>query len=87
MTFKHSTIVSYGEQMMCFWAIMIMVFIYTLSLLRLLLGPLSETLCWYQIFFNQNCPTTSMLVFDAYYLARVSVDNLLKYVTSTWEYT
>ena len=66
--------------MMCFCAIMIMILVYTISLLRLLLGPLSETLCWLQIFFNQICSATGMLVLNAYYLARVS-DTYLKYFT------
>ena len=67
------TIVTYGEQMMCFTAIMAMVFIKSLSLLRLLMGPLSETLCWCQIFFNQSVAVTIMLVLNTNYLARVSV--------------
>ena len=50
-----------------------MVFIKFLSLLRLLLGPLSETLCWFQIFFNQSVAVTIMLVLNTTYLARVSV--------------
>ena len=69
----YRTIVTYGEQMLCFCGIMIMVFIKFLSLLRLLLGPLSETLCWLQIFFNQSVSVTTMVVLNAYYLARVSV--------------
>ena len=59
--------------MMCVSAIMVMVLIKFLSLLRLLLGPLSETLCWFQIFFNQSVAVTIMLVLNTTYLARVSV--------------
>ena len=63
---------SYGEQMMCFCAILVMLGITLFCLPRLVWGPLPESVCWYQKFYNQSVPITTMLVFDAYYLARVS---------------
>ena len=70
---KHyRTMVSYGEALMCFCGIYVMIGIIIFCVPRLLLGPLPEAVCWYQKFFNQSAPITTMLVFDAYYLARVS---------------
>ena len=70
---KHyQTMVSYGEALMCFCGIYVMIGIIIFCVPRLLLGPLPEMVCWYQKFFNQSAPITTMLVFDAYYLARVS---------------
>ena len=66
------TVVSYGEQMMNLSAILTMICIEGICLLRLILGPLSESWCWWLLFFNQSVPIIALLVFDAYYLARVS---------------
>ena len=70
--------VSYGEAMMCFCGIYVMIGIIIFSVPRLLLGPLPEAVCWCQKFFNQSAPITTMLVFDTYYLARVSASVLLE---------
>ena len=69
--------------MMCVSAIMVMVFIKFLSLLRLLLGPLSETLCWFQIFFNQSVAVTIMLVLNTTYLARVNLFDIRQFGKSS----
>ena len=70
--------VSYGEALMCFCGIYVMIGIIIFCVPRLLLGPLPEAVCWYQKFFNQSAPITTMLVFDAYYLARVSSTFLME---------
>ena len=58
--------------MMNLCAILTMFCIEGICLLRLLFGPLSESWCWWLLFFNQSVPIIALLVFDAYYLARVS---------------
>ena len=50
-----------------------MVFIIGISLLRLVFGPLPESLCWLLIFSNQSIGIFIFLVLDANYLARVII--------------
>ena len=61
---------TYGEEMICFFGLLILIFLITPSFLRIILGPLSSTICWWQIFFSQFLSVNYMLVFCTIYLAR-----------------
>ena len=63
--------VSYGEQMLCFYGILVMEFIVGIAYLRVIFGPLPESVCWLHIFSNQSIGFAIMLVLDVCYLARV----------------
>ena len=61
---------TYGEEMICFFGLLILIFLITPCFLRIILGPLSSTICWWQIFFSQFLSVNYMLVFCTNYLAR-----------------
>ena len=56
--------------MICFFLLLCLIVLIAPAGLRIILGPLSSTMCWWQIFFNQCLSVNFMLVFCANYLAR-----------------
>ena len=56
--------------MICFFGLLIQLCLITPCLLRILLGPLSTTLCWWQVFFSQFLSISYMVVFCTNYMAR-----------------
>ena len=64
------TIVTYGEEIFCFFCLLCLMVLITPPCLRIIFGPMSSTMCWWQRFFNQFLSVNFMLVFCVNYLAR-----------------
>ena len=67
---SYRTIVTYVEEMILIFGLLCQLVIIAPPCLRIVLGPLSSTRCWWLIFFNQFLSVNFMLAICVNYLAR-----------------